>query len=587
MIILSESIQFKPVETVRINESVSISGEKPVKSLMKVRGIFQRYDVTNSNGRGYSEELFDKVLGESSIVEAFKNRSMLGLVEHPKDGLTRLDRSPSHVVLGAWNNHDGSIMGEALILNTAAGRDLAAIFEAGCSVGISSRGEGDLISENGRDIVDPNTYRLITWDFVYDNSVPGARVVPVNEGANPNGTATSNVNKYATSTPLGSGYSFGSGIITTGTDTSIHRPTSGLGGIHESNKSGEYINVDTRNSTMKLNEMRRLSLELTKTIPSGGCKGMSFTDRVALSEMLVELKGKVNTLLHEDASLSGMGQKLIKRITEAEDDIEDLEVDPVKEPPVEESPVEEEPPVEESPVEEEPPVDEPKSEEGICDIDIDTFKTVLNAMVAEFFPEAVENCDELDVTSVYDEFCETGQLDGLKEQLNSCEGNSEESEEKYESSKRLVKKLVAECNSLKARIKRLKGLDESDGGNSTELHSQVVQLKAKLRESVSLLESSKDQLKKAEEGRRLLIEARDYITQLKKSKNIELKESRESNPFSLKNFRNPECVERRKQILESIRAKKGSTSRTLNESTDLNECHDTLRIIMNQRNKNR
>ena len=175
MIICSDPISFVPSSRTSVTESVNVEG-KALNSLLKVTGVFQRYDVVNSNGRKYGKDLFENVLNESSTQEAFKRKSMLGLLEHPADGLTKLDRSPSHVILNAWDNGDGKILGEALILNTTSGKELAAIFSAGCSVGISSRGDGELINENGVYVVDPKTYKLITWDFVYDNSVPGARI---------------------------------------------------------------------------------------------------------------------------------------------------------------------------------------------------------------------------------------------------------------------------------------------------------------------------------------------------------------------------------------------------------------------------
>src|SRR5271165_3754240 len=89
-----------------LTEDVQISGGETVKPLMKVRGLFQRYvsegdnvnKEKNANNRVYPKELFDRVLNEESWTSRLAENSVIGLLEHPEDGVTRLTGPISHVI---------------------------------------------------------------------------------------------------------------------------------------------------------------------------------------------------------------------------------------------------------------------------------------------------------------------------------------------------------------------------------------------------------------------------------------------------------------------------------------------------------
>lgn len=139
---------------------------------MRVRGTFQRADTKNGNGRVYSENLWNKVLGDRDLQEALKSRRMTGEVEHPDDGTTKLSRV-SHVVT-KLERKGKEVIGEAEILNTPAGLILQELFRAGVQVGISSRGSGTSVQREGVEYVNESDFRLKTFDFVADPSTPGA-----------------------------------------------------------------------------------------------------------------------------------------------------------------------------------------------------------------------------------------------------------------------------------------------------------------------------------------------------------------------------------------------------------------------------
>jgi len=124
------------------------------------------------------------------------SRRVLGELEHPESGNTHLERV-SHLILDAWIEHldetkiknfglDESVkpgdyvLGKYEILNTPKGQILRALHEAQVSVGVSSRGRGDIRQVDGIDEV-CDDYDLDTWDAVYLPSVVEARPGNIHE----------------------------------------------------------------------------------------------------------------------------------------------------------------------------------------------------------------------------------------------------------------------------------------------------------------------------------------------------------------------------------------------------------------------
>lgn len=148
--------------------------EKPAKTgvLSTVGGIFQRADQKNANGRVYPRSLWEKVLGDKELQERIKNKQMLGMFGHPKDGQTD-PLGISHIVTKQELRSDGTIYGESEIIDTPAGRVVDTLFRSGVKLGISSRGGGSVKKEGGVDEVQDD-FELETYDFVLRPSTPGA-----------------------------------------------------------------------------------------------------------------------------------------------------------------------------------------------------------------------------------------------------------------------------------------------------------------------------------------------------------------------------------------------------------------------------
>ena len=156
-----------------------------------VTGVLQRANEKNQNGRVYPESILKREVQKYKGREIKENRAY-GELDHPESSVVEL-KNTSHIIRDIW--WDGTdVVGKVEILNTPAGRILKELVEAGCTVGISSRGMGSVrqIKEDGTVAVDGD-FDLICWDFVSNPSTYGAFMRPVNEGVSRN---VNNVNKY-------------------------------------------------------------------------------------------------------------------------------------------------------------------------------------------------------------------------------------------------------------------------------------------------------------------------------------------------------------------------------------------------------
>ena len=151
------------------------SGEVDGKAIIgRVRGSFFVPDGKSRNNRFYSKALWEKVLNDSEIQEKLKTRRMLGSVGHDQaiDDKAVREGALSHIVSKLEiNESTGKLrgIGEALILDTPAGKNLNTYLRAGVKLFTSSRALGKFQgNENGVPKVDENSYKFDTFDFVLD-----------------------------------------------------------------------------------------------------------------------------------------------------------------------------------------------------------------------------------------------------------------------------------------------------------------------------------------------------------------------------------------------------------------------------------
>lgn len=130
------------------------------------------------NGRKYSEELWEKVFDNPIMKEKFRNKVMYGELGHPEDR-TEVDMTKVAVCMpeAPKKDKDGHLIGYFDILDTPNGRILKTLCDYGSTLGVSSRGTGDVVEGlDGEEEVDPDTYECECWDIVLVPAVESARL---------------------------------------------------------------------------------------------------------------------------------------------------------------------------------------------------------------------------------------------------------------------------------------------------------------------------------------------------------------------------------------------------------------------------
>lgn len=158
----------------QINESLEDNNGRLI-----VNGVLQRAEAENQNGRVYPRSILEREVDKYKNREIKENRAF-GELDHPESSVVEL-KNTSHIVRDVyWKGDD--VMGKVEILKTPAGNILKELLEAGCTVGISSRGMGSVKeASNGKSVTVEDDFDLICWDFVSNPSTHGAFMRPMNE----------------------------------------------------------------------------------------------------------------------------------------------------------------------------------------------------------------------------------------------------------------------------------------------------------------------------------------------------------------------------------------------------------------------
>jgi hypothetical protein len=141
--------------------------ENKGKVLMK--GILQKADTLNQNGRIYPIEILDREV--RNYQKFIKENRALGECDHPDSSVVEL-KNASHIVREAYMNA-GVCYGVVELLDTPSGKILQSLVESGVTLGISSRGVGSTRRDGDYDVVQDD-FQLICWDFVSEPSTPNA-----------------------------------------------------------------------------------------------------------------------------------------------------------------------------------------------------------------------------------------------------------------------------------------------------------------------------------------------------------------------------------------------------------------------------
>lgn len=169
---LIREISLQPVK-LTIEESSAVVDGKAV--LGKLRGEFFVPNGISRNKRFYGSEVWEGQLKNEDIQSKLKDYRMFGTIGHniKVNDESLAEGKLSHITtyLGMENADGDKVkgVGEALILNTEAGRNLNTVLRAGSKLYVSSRANGDYKgTSHGVPSVDPNTFKLEGFDFVME-----------------------------------------------------------------------------------------------------------------------------------------------------------------------------------------------------------------------------------------------------------------------------------------------------------------------------------------------------------------------------------------------------------------------------------
>ncbi len=143
------------------------SGGKP-KLILK--GILQRADTLNQNGRIYPRVVLEREL--INYQKLIKERRAFGALDHTDSSIVEL-KTVSHIVTEA-RMENNIVYGKVEILPTPYGDILRSLVESNTTIGISSRGVGSTEMDNDGYQVVQDDFQLICLDIVNEPSTPGA-----------------------------------------------------------------------------------------------------------------------------------------------------------------------------------------------------------------------------------------------------------------------------------------------------------------------------------------------------------------------------------------------------------------------------
>lgn len=141
----------------------------------------------NQNGRIYSTAEVQQAINDAKQLGLFETKQLLSQADEHPEGSYVAPSHASHVVVNAYIKKNVRMVVEGEeetndmlfmdieVLNTREGKDLRALFEAGCSIGTSIRGVGDM---EGRYV---RNYELFGVDMVGNPSSSTFSRMPVSE----------------------------------------------------------------------------------------------------------------------------------------------------------------------------------------------------------------------------------------------------------------------------------------------------------------------------------------------------------------------------------------------------------------------
>jgi hypothetical protein len=176
----------------QINESLKENNGKLV-----VKGVLQRANAKNQNGRVYPMEILQREAKNYSQNFIVQKRA-LGELDHPDSSVVNLQNVSHNITEMHFEGEN--LLGTVEILTTPSGNILRELFKNGIKLGISSRGMGSVETvqeDNGKQTVKVgDDFELIAFDFVSNPSTHGAFMYPLQENVDKSQTQGRTCGQY-------------------------------------------------------------------------------------------------------------------------------------------------------------------------------------------------------------------------------------------------------------------------------------------------------------------------------------------------------------------------------------------------------
>lgn len=239
------------------------------------------------NGRGYGKELWEKVFNSPLMKEKLENRCLFSELGHPTDR-TEIDMEKVCACMAEKPKvgSDGLLYGVFDILPTNNGKILKVLCDYGTRIGVSSRGNGDVIEDfNGNETVDPETYECECWDFVVIPAVEAARMTYVTESLGTKKTLQESLNEVIDKA--------------TDEDKKVMQETLDNLNIHYTEKGSEDNIKVANESTEAINEGADVIKELQQALK----------ENKSLSETVSELQEKLSVCYAKESEIEDKEQR--------------------------------------------------------------------------------------------------------------------------------------------------------------------------------------------------------------------------------------------------------------------------------------
>lgn len=164
-------------------KKLSLEEQQQRKILGRLVGVMADFKKPTRNGRFYSEQLWEKTFKDPLIEERINSRTFFGELGHPVGRLeTDMEKIAICLAEKPKKGKDGLLYGVFDILDTPNGRILKTLCDYGCSIGVSSRADGETSNNfNGQEEVMQDGFDLEGWDAVLLPAVKEARLKYVTE----------------------------------------------------------------------------------------------------------------------------------------------------------------------------------------------------------------------------------------------------------------------------------------------------------------------------------------------------------------------------------------------------------------------